>query len=171
MAFFKILAFQNPVFKIFSDFKILAFQNFELNILAFFKILAFQNPEFKIMAEVVLGAYLVPFCRYCFYLSIKAAASFEGPVGTQYYLEVINSISKHDVIGSYDEVKRPEWSRHSQSAEEDSELRYVLLCKGEVIYVDEGLSSHLWDRISVPCALCIRSALRMRTSACCVKAF
>ena len=46
---FKILAFQNPEFKIFGEFKILAFQNTD------FKILAFQNPEFKLLAEFKTG--------------------------------------------------------------------------------------------------------------------
>ena len=40
--FWKILAFQNPKFKILADFKILAIQNPEFKILANFKILAFQ---------------------------------------------------------------------------------------------------------------------------------
>ena len=51
MAYLKIVAFQNPEFKIFADFKILAFQNPEFKILADFKILAFKNPEFKILAD------------------------------------------------------------------------------------------------------------------------
>ena len=34
----------------------------------------------------------------------------------------------------------------------------------EVIYVDEGHHSHLWDRNSVPCAVRMRSGLRMRSS-------
>ena len=37
------------------DFKILAFQNPEFKILADFKILAFQNPEFKLLAEYKTG--------------------------------------------------------------------------------------------------------------------
>ena len=41
MADFKILAFQNPEFKMLADFKTLAH----------FKILAFQNPELKILAD------------------------------------------------------------------------------------------------------------------------
>ena len=41
----------------------------------------------------------------------------------------------------------------------------------ELIYVDEGHHSHLWDRNSVPCAGRMRSALRMRSSASCVKTF
>ena len=45
MAHFKILAFQNPEYKILADFKTLGFENRE------FKILAFQNPEFKIIAD------------------------------------------------------------------------------------------------------------------------
>ena len=48
---FKILAFQNPEFKIFDDFKILTFQNPEFKILDDFKILAFQNPQLKILAD------------------------------------------------------------------------------------------------------------------------
>ena len=47
MADFKILAFQNPEFKILADFKMLGFQNPEFKIFADFKILPFQNREFK----------------------------------------------------------------------------------------------------------------------------
>ena len=63
------------------------------------------------------------------------------------------------------EVKRSQKSRHSESAEEDSELSYFLVCKGELIYVDEGYGLDMWDRISVPCAL------RMRSNKFCVKTF
>ena len=44
---FKIVAFQNPEFKILDDWKILAFPNPEFKILAAFKIVALQNPQFK----------------------------------------------------------------------------------------------------------------------------
>ena len=39
------------------------------------------------------------------------------------------------------------------------------VCKGELIYVDEGYGLDMWDRISVPCAL------RMRSNKFCVKTF
>ena len=58
---FKIIAFQNPEFKILVDFKILAFknpkfkilvfQNHEFKIFAHFKVLPLQNPEFKTLAD------------------------------------------------------------------------------------------------------------------------
>ena len=51
-----------------------------------------------------------------------------------------------------DVVKRSERSRYSESAVEESELGYLLLCKGEVIYVDEGYGLDMWDRISVSIA-------------------
>ena len=51
MADFKIVAFQNPQFKILANFKILAFENPEFKILADFKNLALENPEFKILAD------------------------------------------------------------------------------------------------------------------------
>ena len=51
MAHFKILAFQNPVFKILAQLKILAFQYSEFKIFADLKILAFQNPELKEVSE------------------------------------------------------------------------------------------------------------------------
>ena len=53
LADFKILAFQNPKFKILADFKILddfkilAFHNPEFKILTHFNILAFQHLDFK----------------------------------------------------------------------------------------------------------------------------
>ena len=53
----KILAIQNPKFKIlfyckiFADFRILAFQNDGFQILAVFRILAFQYPEFMMLAD------------------------------------------------------------------------------------------------------------------------
>ena len=60
MAYFKILAFQNPQFKILADFKILAFHNSQFKILADFKILAFHNPEFKILADFkMLAAFKI----------------------------------------------------------------------------------------------------------------
>ena len=43
MADLRILAFQNPEFKILADFMILAFHNPEFKILTDFKILAFHN--------------------------------------------------------------------------------------------------------------------------------
>ena len=52
LADFKILAFQNPEFKILSDFRILAFQNPEFKRLDDFNILAFQNHEFMISADL-----------------------------------------------------------------------------------------------------------------------
>ena len=55
MAHCKILAFQNPEFKIFGEFKILAFQNSEFKILFDFKILAFQNSELKLFGEFKTG--------------------------------------------------------------------------------------------------------------------
>ena len=55
MAHLKILAFENPEFKILDDFKILAFQNPEFKIFGEFKILAFQNTDFKILAEFNTG--------------------------------------------------------------------------------------------------------------------
>ena len=51
MAHFRILAFQNPVFKILAQLKILAFQYSEFKIFADLKILAFQNPELKEVPE------------------------------------------------------------------------------------------------------------------------
>ena len=51
MAHFKILAFQNPEFKILAQLKILAFQYPEFKILADLKILAFKNPELKEVSE------------------------------------------------------------------------------------------------------------------------
>ena len=51
MAHFKILAFQNPEFKIFAQLRILAFQYPEFKILADLKILAFKNPELKEVSE------------------------------------------------------------------------------------------------------------------------
>ena len=58
---FKILAFQNPEFKILvhlkilafqnPEFKILVFQNHEFKIFAHFKVLPLQNPEFKTLAD------------------------------------------------------------------------------------------------------------------------
>ena len=74
-------------------------------------------------------------------------------------------MSKHYVIVSDDEAKRSESSRHSESAEEVLKPSYLHLCKSEIIYVDERLDLHLWDRISVPCAL------RMRSNKSCVKTF
>ena len=53
----KILAFQDPEFKILIDFKTLAFQYPEFQILSDFKILAFQNPEFQILAEFLRSRY------------------------------------------------------------------------------------------------------------------
>ena len=57
MADFKILAFQNPEFKILADFKILAFHDPEFKIFAYFKISAFHNPEFKIVADFKILAF------------------------------------------------------------------------------------------------------------------
>ena len=51
MVHFKILAFQNPEFKILAQLKILAFQYSEFKIFADLKILAFQNPELKEVSE------------------------------------------------------------------------------------------------------------------------
>ena len=51
MGHFKILAFQNPEFKIFAQLRILAFQYPEFKILADLKILAFKNPELKEVSE------------------------------------------------------------------------------------------------------------------------
>ena len=53
MAHFKILAFQNPEFKILAQLKILAFQYPEFKILADLKIAAFENPELKEVSEWV----------------------------------------------------------------------------------------------------------------------
>ena len=45
LADFKILALQNPEFKILAEFKILGFQNPEFKRLADFKVLAFQTKK------------------------------------------------------------------------------------------------------------------------------
>ena len=58
MAHFKILAFQNPVFKILAQLKILAFQYSEFKIFADVKILAFQNPELKEVSEWAVRAII-----------------------------------------------------------------------------------------------------------------
>ena len=67
LANFRILAFQNPEFKISSDLKILVFQNLQFNILASqsadFKILAdvkildFENLELKILGDCKIIAF------------------------------------------------------------------------------------------------------------------
>ena len=47
---------------------------------------------------------------------------------------------------------------------EDLELSYLWICKGELIYVDDSHDLQLlWDRISVPCTV------RMRSTESCVK--
>ena len=51
MAHFKILAFQNPEFKILAQLKILAFQYPEFKFLADLKIAAYENPELKEVSE------------------------------------------------------------------------------------------------------------------------
>ena len=76
MADFKILAFQNPEFKILADLKILAFQNPEFQILADFKIIAFQNPEFKIFADFKILAFQNPEFKILADLKILA---FQNP--------------------------------------------------------------------------------------------
>ena len=72
MAHFKILAFQNPEFKILAQLKILAFQYPEFKILADLKILAFKNPELKEVSEwasygnyrkVTLNPHFLEKCR------------------------------------------------------------------------------------------------------------
>ena len=41
---------------------------------------------------------------------------------------------------------------------EDLELSYLWICKGELIYVDDSHDLQLlWDRISVPCTVRMRS--------------
>ena len=40
---------------------------------------------------------------------------------------------------------------------EDSELSYLYLCKGELIYVDESHYLQLWNKIFVPCAVRMRA--------------
>ena len=60
LAYLNILAFQNPKFKIIADFNFFAFQNLELKILANFRVLAFQNPEFKISADFKILAFQNP---------------------------------------------------------------------------------------------------------------
>ena len=40
---------------------------------------------------------------------------------------------------------------------EDLELSYLCICKGELIYVDDSHDLQLWDRISVPCTVRMRS--------------
>ena len=57
MAYFKILAFQDPKFKFLADFKILAFLNLEIQILPNFKILVFQNREFDIFTGFKILAF------------------------------------------------------------------------------------------------------------------
>ena len=46
---------------------------------------------------------------------------------------------------------------------------YSKFRSSEFLYVDEDHHSHLWDRNSVPCAVRMRSGLRMRSSESCVK--
>ena len=58
MAHFKILAFQNPEFKILADLKILAIQILE------FKILDFQNTKFKLLADLKILAFQIPTSRF-----------------------------------------------------------------------------------------------------------
>ena len=48
----KVLAFQNPEFKILADFKVLVFKNPEFKTLAEFKILVCQNAVFKIFGDL-----------------------------------------------------------------------------------------------------------------------
>ena len=40
---------------------------------------------------------------------------------------------------------------------------YYTIVKSEVIYVYEVFNSHMWDRISVPCAVRMRKAEGMRS--------
>ena len=72
MAHLKILAFQNPEFKIFAQLRMLAFQYPEFKILAYLKILAFKNPELKEVSEwasygnyrkVTLNPHFLEKCR------------------------------------------------------------------------------------------------------------
>ena len=53
----KILALQNPEFKILAVVQILAFQNPEFKILADFKILALLNSEFQNLADFKILAF------------------------------------------------------------------------------------------------------------------
>ena len=48
---------------------------------------------------------------------------------------------------------------------EDLQLSYLTIRKGELIYVDDSHDLQLWDRISVPCTV------RLRSTESCVKPF
>ena len=74
------------------------------------------------------------------------------------------SISKHYVIVSMASSK--DHSESDRALEECSESD-IDEEKFEVIYVDEGFSSHLWDRMCVSDQV----ALRMRSSEFCEKTF
>ena len=62
LADFKILAFQNPEFKISAEFKILGFQNPEFKLCADFKVLAFQTKtsRFSSISGFELSKLLTP---------------------------------------------------------------------------------------------------------------